>query len=219
MPTFDHAGATLAYDDSGEYDLPPVVLLPGLSGARSTWARLAAALAGRFRLIAIDHRGHGDSSHVPGTYTLDHFGPDTIALCEHVLGPARPAVLIGHSLGGVIAHHVALRRPDLVRGVFLEDPPLYFGARDEMEASIFPALFTMLRDAFRAQRARGAPLEEYVEGLRSTPAMTGKGTFADVLGEEGTAASARAMFSLDPEVFTPAIEGVGLLGRPLPVLA
>ena len=218
MPQLEHDGAILAYDDTGEADLPPVVLLPGLSGARTTWRPVADGLRGRFRVIAVDQRGHGESSHVPGTYTLEHYGADTVALCDHVLD--RPAVLVGHSLGGVIAHHVALERPALVRGVFLEDPPLYFGVRDEAEASPFPALFALMRDAFRERHAKGAGLDVWVDGVRRMPAMNGAGTMGDVLGEEGSLASAQAFFSLDPEIFTPAVEGTALAaarpGAPLP---
>src|SRR5207245_1338251 len=99
------------------------------------------------------------------------------------------------------------------RGVFLEDPPLYRGdpteTGDKGVAAFFPTMRQMLRDL----RERKAPIEEYEAMLRSAPALNGAGTMADVLGEDGTRAQARAWAGLDPEVFTPAIEG-GALGDP-----
>src|SRR2546422_6714962 len=112
MPTFDRAGVTLAYDDSGGGPAP-IVLLHGLSSARSTWDALVQALAPHHRVVRVDHRGHGQSSHAPGTYVLEHYSADAIALCESVV--REPAVLVGHSLGGVVAAEVARVRPDIVR--------------------------------------------------------------------------------------------------------
>lgn len=208
MPTLEHDGAVLAYDDTAEPDLPSVVLLAGVTNARTTWSRVHDALAGRVRLVRIDHRGHGESSHVPGTYDLDHYGPDAIAVVDHVL--ERPAVFVGHSLGGVVSHYVADRRPDLVRGVFMEDPPLYYGEPGAAAASIFPGVFTVMRDAYRRYRGRGATLEEYVALVARAPAMNGHGTMGDVLGDAALRAAAAGYAALDPEVLTPAIEATAL---------
>jgi pimeloyl-ACP methyl ester carboxylesterase len=212
MPQFEQDGVVLAYDDSGGSGSPPVVLLHGLGSARSTWDSFVPALAAKQRVLALDHRGHGDSAHATGTYVLDNYGADTVAFCEQVVG--EPAVLVGHSLGGVIAAHLAAVRPDLVRGALLEDPPLFFGDPTEMGTSPFPALFGVLRQVLGELRGRGAPVEEYAALVKATPSFNGVGTLADVLGPEGTEAQARAMASLDPEVFTPAIEGMALAGAP-----
>ena len=210
MPTVEHAGASIAYDDSGESHLPPVVLLPGLSNARTTWARVASHLAGRFRVIAVDHRGHGQSSHAAGTYTLSNWGPDAIALCDQVVGG--PAVLVGHSLGGVVAHYIAVHRSDLVRGLFLEDPPLYLGSAATLGETPYRALFRMMQDSYRTMRADGADAEAYLAMVRSVPAMNGVGSLADSIGEDAARAMAEGLVTLDLEVFTPAIEGHGLDG-------
>ena len=109
---------------------------------------------------------------------------------------------------------MARTRPDLVRAALLEDPPLYRGepiASDEPPsgvAAFFPAMRQMLRD----MHERDAPLDDYVATLRNVPAMNGRGTLADVLGDEGTLGYADAWRGLDPEVFTPAIEGGAISG-------
>jgi pimeloyl-ACP methyl ester carboxylesterase len=209
MPQFERDGTVLAYDDTGCIGRTPLVFLHGLSSARSTWARFVPAFATERRVLTLDHRGHGESAHAPGTYTLDHYGPDAVALCERVVG--EPAVLIGHSLGGVIAHTVAWSRPDLVRGVLLEDPPLYMGERGPTDDS-FTVIFTLMRQVISDLQRRHAPLEEYETLIASAPDRTGNGTMADLFGEEGARAQARAMAGLDPEIFTAAIDGTGLAG-------
>ena len=209
MDRFEHDGVSLAYDDTSETDLPTVVFIHGLSSARSTWAGIAPRVGGRHRVVTIDQRGHGESSHAAAdTYTLDHYGPDAVAFCEQVVG--QPAVLVGHSLGGVVASYVASRRPDLVRGVFLEDPPLYVGERGDTPREGVAAFFPMMRAMLRDLRDKGASVDEYIAVLRVTPALNGKGTMAEVMGDAATVAMAQGWAGLDPEVFTPVIAGVGL---------
>lgn len=210
MPRFDHDGIELAYDEHGPADGNPVVLLHGLSLDRHTWHRLVPHLTQQHRVFTLDQRGHGESAHAPGTYELAHYGADAEAFCERVVG--RPAVLVGHSLGGVVAFHVARTRLDLVRGVLLEDPPLYRGESPAGAPDGVAAFFPVLRDLLRGLRERRATLEEYEEILRRMPAMNGNGTMADVLGEAGTTINATAWRRLDPETFTPAIEGSSLAG-------
>lgn len=210
VPTFRCGEIDLRYDEVAGEGVP-VVLLHGLSSARTTWHRLVPALGGR-RVLALDQRGHNESDHAPGTYDLGHYTADAIAFCEQIVG--EPSVLVGHSLGGVVAFVVARTRPNLTRAVLLEDPPLYRGDSTEPDgapsgvAAFFPAMRQMLRDMHQ----RDAPLEDYVATLRNVPAMNGQGSLADVLGEEGTLGYAHAWRGLDPEVFTPAIEGGAISG-------
>jgi pimeloyl-ACP methyl ester carboxylesterase len=209
MAKFERDGVVFAYDDTGRGGRTPLVFLHGLSSARSTWAGFVKAFATEHRVLTLDHRGHGESAHAPGTYTLDHYGPDAAEFCERVVG--EPAVLIGHSLGGVIAHTVAWSRPDLVRGVLLEDPPLFVGKRGPGDDS-FTTIFTLMRQVISDLQSRHAPLEEYETLMASAPNRTGNGTMADLFGEEGTRAQARAMARLDPQIYTAAIDGTGLAG-------
>jgi pimeloyl-ACP methyl ester carboxylesterase len=210
MPTFEHDRVALAYDESGASNLSPIVLIHGLSSSRATWERIMPALRARYHVFRIDLRGHGESTHAPGTYILDRYSADVIAFLTQVVSV--PAVLVGHSLGGVVAADLARRRADLVAALVLEDPPMYRGDPAEATAdrgpiaSLFPVMQHMLRDL----QARRAPLADYVAMLRAAPTPSGRGTFADVLGEAGTLAQARAMARLDPEIFTPAIDGRAL---------
>lgn len=112
-------------------DAPPVLALHGISSTRAN--DLARALEGR-HAFAYDHRGHGESGRTPGAYTFVNYGRDAIAFLRGVV--REPAVLVGHSLGGMAAIYAAAQAPELIRAAFLVDPPLYapeVPLRDERE--------------------------------------------------------------------------------------
>ena len=66
-------------------------------------------------------RGNGRSGWVPGRYRLEDFTEDTVAFVRQL---KEPAVLIGHSIGGVVAIMVAARCPEKVKALVIEDPAL-----------------------------------------------------------------------------------------------
>jgi pimeloyl-ACP methyl ester carboxylesterase len=98
-------------------DGPPLALLHGLGGAASNWIELAPELARDNRVIAVDLPGHGGSSPLPALPNLEPFADRVALVLEREA--ARPAVLVGHSLGCVVALRLAMRRHDLVRGLVL----------------------------------------------------------------------------------------------------
>jgi pimeloyl-ACP methyl ester carboxylesterase len=99
---------------------PPVLALHGISGMRAGF--LAQAKPGR-HAFAYDHRGHGHSGRTPGAYSFVDYGRDCVAFLRGVV--REPALLVGHSLGGMTAIYAAAQAPDVVRAAFLIDPPLY----------------------------------------------------------------------------------------------
>jgi len=209
MGSFRYGEVELAYDESGPDEALPLVLLGGLGSSRRQWRAFVPALAARHRVVALDHRGHGDSSHAPAaSYTLPSYGDDVLAFVENVL--RRPTVLVGHSLGGAVAHFAACSRPELVRGLFLVDPPLF--ARAGGDGGGVAAFFPGVREALRTARARGATPEQYAAALRSMPTPAGQQAIGDVLGDEVLLDMAEDQLRLDPEIFTPAIEGTLLQG-------
>lgn len=111
----------LAADVSGrDDDRPPLVLLHGLTYERGQWAPLVERLAGR-RVVALDLPGHGESPR--GSYAFDDV-TDAIHSAVSAAGLTRP-VLIGHSIGGVLATAYAARYP--ARAVLNLDQPLLAG--------------------------------------------------------------------------------------------
>ncbi|MEV6350684.1 alpha/beta hydrolase [Actinoplanes sp. NPDC051851] len=115
-------GVTVGYRDAGEPGGAPVVLLHGGSSSAATWDRLTGRLRGRgLRTIAVDLRGHGDSSRTP-TYPLTGYRDDVLGLLDR-LGLERVA-LVGHSLGAYTALLVAQQAPERVVRLVLEEPPM-----------------------------------------------------------------------------------------------
>ncbi|MBT2480177.1 alpha/beta fold hydrolase [Streptomyces sp. ISL-94] len=102
---------TLSYLDFGGPGRPLLALHGGLSEA-AHFTGLATALGDGWRVIAPDQRGHGDSDRA-AEYSREGYVGDAAALLEH-LGLAEPAVVLGFSLGGFNAYHLAAARPDLV---------------------------------------------------------------------------------------------------------
>lgn len=111
------AGRTLRYTDFGGPGEPLLALHAHFMEGR-TFARLARELAPRWRVIALDQRGHGDSDRAP-EYSREGYVADAAAVLDHLM--PGPAVVLGHSLGGVNAFQLAARRPELVRAVVVED--------------------------------------------------------------------------------------------------
>jgi len=96
---------------------PPLVLVHGLGGAASNWTELAPLLARRHRLLVPDLPGHGGSAALPAVAGLEPFA-DRLALVAEREGML-PAPVVGHSLGGMVALRLALRRPRDVSAVVL----------------------------------------------------------------------------------------------------
>jgi 3-oxoadipate enol-lactonase len=89
---------------------PWIVLLNSLAADLSMWAPQVAALAGRFRILRFDTRGHGRSPPPPPPpYSVDDLVDDLFAVMREC--SARPAHVVGLSLGGVVAAAAVLRDP------------------------------------------------------------------------------------------------------------
>jgi pimeloyl-ACP methyl ester carboxylesterase len=100
----------------------PLLLVHGFTGAKedfADWIELLASLG--WHVVVPDHRGHGASTHPVGeaAFSLQTFAADMLALCDEV-GWER-FVLLGHSMGGMVAQHMALDAPGRVQGLLLMD--------------------------------------------------------------------------------------------------
>ena len=96
----------------------PILLLHGLMGRATTWWPIARRLAAHGRVLGLDARGHGRSQ-ATGPWTTVRMAQDAADVLEQA--GAGPAVVVGHSMGGLHAMALAAHRPDLVRGLVVED--------------------------------------------------------------------------------------------------
>ena len=194
--------------EDGDPSAPPVLLLHGIIGSRSTWGWLVPELASRFRVLRLDLRGHGRSDRAAGRYIADGYIADAVAALEQAAG--RPCVMVGHSLGGATAAAIAQRRPDLLSGVVLEDPPLgpmNAGAASSLEGNALLDGFRFLREAIPQLQQAEMTLEGLVDVIAATPHTSGSGTFADVLVPDGVESMASSLLEVDAAVLDPVLAG------------
>ncbi|HKS48479.1 MAG TPA: alpha/beta hydrolase [Amycolatopsis sp.] len=95
----------------------PIVLLHGLMGRARTWWQVAQWLTRYGRVVGLDARGHGRGPR-GGPWTTEQFVADAAGLVRSL---DEPAVVIGHSMGGLHAWALAATHPELVRAVVVED--------------------------------------------------------------------------------------------------
>jgi len=116
---------TLNMDSRGNGDTP-VLFLHSFAGDCTHWSPVLEALAPRRRVVAFDFSGHGLSPAVRGRYTIRRLAQDVLTVAnaqnlEHF-------VLVGHSLGALVAADFAATAPQRVQKLVLVDPPPAPGA-------------------------------------------------------------------------------------------
>ena len=121
MPTFRNGDVEIAYLDEGQGD--PILLIHGFASTRAVnwvnpgWVSTLTA-AGR-RVIALDNRGHGESSKLydPAAYHTERMAEDAIALLDHL--SIQRADILGYSMGARITAFIAAAHPERVRAAIL----------------------------------------------------------------------------------------------------
>jgi pimeloyl-ACP methyl ester carboxylesterase len=113
-------GASLAVSEAGTGG-PPFVFIHGLACDQSAWAPQFDDLSRDHRCISIDLRGRGGSAAIPPYGCLQQ--ADDIVAIMRELGTG-PSILVGHSLGGLVALLMNERHPELVLGIVMGDTPV-----------------------------------------------------------------------------------------------
>jgi esterase len=166
-------GQRVHYVEWGQASAPAVIMLHGITGHARTWDEECRLLAGRYRAIALDQRGHGDTDPAPdGDYSDDALLGDLVAFAD-ALGLRRLS-LVALSLGGRVAINFAGHHPDRVErmiiidigpeiapvgrarvGTLMATAPERFATRDEVFAHM-RANAPLYSDALLRQRAEHA---------------------------------------------------------------
>ncbi|MEV8372891.1 3-oxoadipate enol-lactonase [Kribbella sp. NPDC056861] len=120
----------LNYQATGPEDAPVVLLGSSLGTTHAMWAPQLDALSERFRVIAFDHRGHGDSDAPDGPYAIEDLGGDVIELLNELL--IERASYVGISIGGAVGLWLAENAPDRFHRFALLCPPAYPAAGAQM---------------------------------------------------------------------------------------
>jgi pimeloyl-ACP methyl ester carboxylesterase len=150
-------GTTIAYDDRG-HGGPSFVFIHGWACDRSFWQPQFEEFSRDHRCVALDLRGRGDSPAVP-PYDSTTAAADVAAIIQALgLGPV---ILVGHSLGGLVALLVNDSHPELVQGIVLGDSPLTAAGRGGFAQTV---------DAIR-QAGSLEPVRSFIESffVEATP--------------------------------------------------
>lgn len=156
--SFDTGVVSLNYAE-GPPSGPPLVLLHGVGWRWQNFLPVIPPLLVRWHIYALDFRGHGLSGRVAGAYRFIDYAQDTIAFLR--TQAAELAILLGHSLGAMVAISVAAEAPDLVRAIVLEDPPLTAFLKDRGLSEPPHEMFV----AYRNLASSGGSVDELASAL------------------------------------------------------
>jgi pimeloyl-ACP methyl ester carboxylesterase len=188
---------------------PPLLLLHGVGRCAEDYREFAAGLVIDWHIHALDFRGHGGSDRRPGQYLVTDYARDTVAFVREAI--CQPVVIYGHSLGAMVALAVAAALPALVRGIVLEDPPFHtMGSR--IAQTPWQALFTGMRKVAGSGAGTDGLAAALAELTVQVPGRSGLARLGQLRSSESLCFSARCLAQLDPEVFTPVIDGRWLDG-------
>jgi pimeloyl-ACP methyl ester carboxylesterase len=140
MPLAELDDVSLHYKDHGKADAPPAIGIMGFALDQRYWAAQIPAVTSTHRFVTFDNRGVGRSTG-DASVPLETMADDAVRLLDH-LGIER-SVVIGLSMGGTIAQHVALAHPDrvsaLILGVTWARPLEFMRRQDDLARVIVEA--------------------------------------------------------------------------------
>ena len=149
---------------SGPAHGPVVVLLHALGTNLTIWDQLVSLLPPTLRILRYDHRGHGQSDTPQPPYAMGALIRDAERMMDHFA--LKDAVVVGLSLGGMVAQGLAVKRLDLVRGLVLSNTAAKIGTPEMWAARIEQVQATGL-EAY----ADGAMERMFGRRWRDTPGM------------------------------------------------
>jgi 3-oxoadipate enol-lactonase len=124
---------TLHYADDGPRDAPVLVLLGSLGATLAMWEP-QLTLAGPFRVIRVDHRGHGGSPTPPGPYAMPELAADVLAVLDEL--ELERVAFCGLSMGGMVGMYLGSEHPERLSSLTLCCTSAYFPDRGPWEQRI-----------------------------------------------------------------------------------
>jgi pimeloyl-ACP methyl ester carboxylesterase len=196
MPTRDVKlnGMNLVFEDEGRGD--PLVFLHGSMGSASYWDVLVPLLLADYRCVRLEFPGHGRSDRSPtAAYGIDDQVDVAIQFLAEVIGPC---IVVGASAGAGTAFGAAVRRPELIKGIYSDDayPGIYTGAW--IRSSPYVRFFRLVGAVLRSMPL-GFSVTEYAAALGQ--ARLGPATMFDLRGPEFVAFFARLTAATDHAFF------------------
>ncbi|QPC80830.1 alpha/beta hydrolase [Phototrophicus methaneseepsis] len=138
---------TLNYAE-GPNNGPALLLLHAQHMEWFSYSRVLPELSKSFHIFAVDYHGHGKTVSPVERYNASDMGNDLATFIETVIG--EPAFVTGNSSGGLLTAWLAANKPDLVRAIVLEDPPLFTAEYPRIKDTISYVSFTSCHEYIEA---------------------------------------------------------------------
>jgi pimeloyl-ACP methyl ester carboxylesterase len=188
---------------------PPLVLLHGVLRQWSDFVPIIPQLSLRWKVYGIDFRGHGKSSRTPGHYFVADYLRDAASFLSFQL--REPAVIYGHSLGAMVALLMAAEMREHIKAVILEDPPFQtMGAR--IRETPYSGQFSGIKQLLREGISIGELAAKMATIDITVPGSEQRKRLGDVRDMAALRWLATCLQNVDPDVFTPILEGRWLEG-------
>ncbi len=184
-------GLTMSYVESGSPAGPVVVLLHGITDSSLSYTRVLPLIDRKFRVLAIDQRGHGDTDKPESGYEMKDFAADVAAFLD-AMGVTK-ATVVGHSMGSFVAMQTALDFPQRVERLLLIGTA---ATANNAVAKDLRSAFDDLKDPITAKFARDFVIEtsspslpaDFIETLvtetMKPPARVWRSAMAGVLARD-----------------------------------
>ena len=192
----ENGGTWLSWRSYGEGE--PVLMIMGFMGSSRAWFRLLPHVAAHHRAIVFDNRGTGDSDRPRALFSMDDLVGDALAVLDSA--GEESAHVIGVSMGGMIAQHLALDHPERVRSLALccthpggrrpEGRPWRLLASIALRPFVGPGgTFRIVAPLLYSERTRVDARDRLEEDMRMradevTPAHTALGQGAAIAGHD-----------------------------------
>lgn len=170
-------GVTLQFTREGLSEGVPLVFINSLGTDLRIWDDLVEHFSDRFTIVRYDKRGHGLSDCPPGPYTIRDHADDLAGLLTHL--DIEEVILVGISVGGMVALDFAAHRPERVRALVLSDTAAVIGSAElwnERVAALRENGIAFLSEAILArwfvsefETRRPADYRGYANMLERTP--------------------------------------------------
>jgi 3-oxoadipate enol-lactonase len=136
-------------------DGPPIVFVHGLGATSNVWHAQRTTLSKYFRVITYDRSGSGRSQRARDSYSIEAWADELAGLLDHLAVPA--AIVVGHSLGSMVAQRFAGKHPDRTKALILAGG----------EAALGPEARKVLTERARAIEAHGlgAVVDAWLAGV------------------------------------------------------
>jgi pimeloyl-ACP methyl ester carboxylesterase len=183
-------GVTLAYVDEGDPAGVPIVMLHGYADSWRSFEGALDRLSDSFRLVSLTHRGHGNSAKPETGYAPDDLAADLAFFLDALaLGPA---ILVGHSMGSIVALRFAIDHSDRLLGLVLVGATgrlddnlltreLYADVISKLEDPVDPGFIREFQTSTLAQPAVAPTIETVLAESAKVPARVLRDAFAALL--------------------------------------